>query len=39
MSRDKNALLEIRGLRIEGRVEDKWTEIVHGVTSRCTAAR
>ena len=31
MSDDKGLLLKIRGLRIEGRADDKWFEIVHGV--------
>ncbi|MGI9333469.1 MAG: ABC transporter ATP-binding protein [Gammaproteobacteria bacterium] len=31
MSRDKSLLLKIRGLRIEGRSEERWIEIVHGL--------
>ena len=31
MSEDKGLLLKIRGLRIEGRADEKWFEIVHGV--------
>ncbi len=31
MSREKNVLLEIEGLKIEGWSDEKWIEIVHGV--------
>ncbi len=31
MATNQKPLLEIRGLKIEGRVEDDWIEIVHGV--------
>ena len=31
MSDDKEVLLRVRGLKIEGRVEHEWNEIVHGV--------
>ena len=31
MSEEKGLLLKIRGLRIEGRADEKWFEIVHGV--------
>ena len=31
MSDDKSLLLKIRGLRIEGRADEKWFEIVHGI--------
>ena len=31
MSDDKGLLLKIRGLRIEGRADEKWFEIVHGI--------
>ena len=31
MSDEKGLLLKIRGLRIEGRADEKWFEIVHGV--------
>ncbi|MDJ0956490.1 MAG: ABC transporter ATP-binding protein [Arenicellales bacterium] len=31
MAREKSVLLEIKDLHIEGRVDEKWIEIVHGV--------
>ena len=31
MRNQKDLILEIRDLRIEGLAEDAWTEIVHGV--------
>jgi peptide/nickel transport system ATP-binding protein len=31
MAQDKNVLLEIRDLRIEGFSDDQWVEIVHGI--------